>query len=700
MSDNREKVMQVAEKLVARGKLTQAIKEYRKLLRFNPNDASTLNRVGDLYARQNNVPEAVNLFTQIAETYTKDGFFVKAIAIYKKIIRLDPTQLEVYGKLAELYHRQGLVNDARSQYQVVADYHLNHGDRAAAIDVHRKMAEVEPQNPSHRVKLAELYLEENLVEEAMGEYQRIAEVMLEHGHVEEAAKVYRRALDVDNQDLTFVSEAVLRLREDGHDAEAERLFRDAVERNPDAARLDELMREHPAPEPEATTAVEGPPDEAPETPTVDTSQQVSPEELEEIAASSELPGLEVTTDGAYVIEIAEQESAVETVDAEQEIDLDLAELEVATESVDAAPSDETPVADKADPLAQISALAQSVRSGKAPTDDAVSAPPQPAAAEAPAVRLSELLAEAEVFAKYGLESKAVRRLEQALEVDATNADVHRRLVLLWIDRGNQAQVIESAQRMLDTVPEGIGGELWAEVLGRLSGAGFGIEDGRVVRREDVAPETTARAEPLEAEEEEAGLEWLQKAASDSAAPGILFEAEEEFFDLAAELEKELVEAGGGDGKGELPEPLSVEDESLADIVEGFKKGVAEVLSPEAYDTHYNLGIAYREMGLVDEAIGEFQMSAKDPAYLVDSCSMLGACFLEKGFADLAVKWYKRGLESPDLSEEESLSLLYDLGSVHALAGEREAAYGVFVEIYGVNSHYRDVVARIEELRGE
>ena len=122
-----------------------------------------------------------------------------------------------------------------------------------------------------------------------------------------------------------------------------------------------------------------------------------------------------------------------------------------------------------------------------------------------------------------------------------------------------------------------------------------------------------------------------------------------------------------------------------------------MLSPEAYDTHYNLGIAYREMGLVDEAIGEFQLSAKDPDHLVDSCSMLGACFLEKGFPDLAVKWYKKGLESPNIDEEGSLSLLYDLGSVHAVGGDREAAYEIFVEIYGVNSHYRDVVARLEEL---
>ena len=80
-------------------------------------------------------------------------------------------------------------------------------------------------------------------------------------------------------------------------------------------------------------------------------------------------------------------------------------------------------------------------------------------------------------------------------------------------------------------------------------------------------------------------------------------------------------------------------------VEGFKKGVAEHLSPTDYDTHFNLGIAYREMGLLDEAIGEFQIAAKEPSHLVLCCSMLGLCFLDKGLPELAIRWYRRGLDT-------------------------------------------------------
>ena len=88
-------------------------------------------------------------------------------------------------------------------------------------------------------------------------------------------------------------------------------------------------------------------------------------------------------------------------------------------------------------------------------------------------------------------------------------------------------------------------------------------------------------------------------------------------------------------------------------VERFKKGVAEHLSPTDYDTHFNLGIAYREMGLLDEAIGEFQLASKDPKRAVECASMLGLCFLEKGMPQLAIKWYRKGLEMPEITAEES-----------------------------------------------
>jgi tetratricopeptide (TPR) repeat protein len=125
--------------------------------------------------------------------------------------------------------------------------------------------------------------------------------------------------------------------------------------------------------------------------------------------------------------------------------------------------------------------------------------------------------------------------------------------------------------------------------------------------------------------------------------------------------------------------------------------VEQQLSPEDYETHYNLGIAYKEMALVDEAIGEFQRAAKSPQHAVECCSMLGLCFLEKGLPQLAIKWYRKGLEAPGLREEDRLGLLYDLGNVYLDVGERDEAYRTFLEIYGSDANFRDVGERLRAL---
>jgi tetratricopeptide (TPR) repeat protein len=191
-----------------------------------------------------------------------------------------------------------------------------------------------------------------------------------------------------------------------------------------------------------------------------------------------------------------------------------------------------------------------------------------------------------------------------------------------------------------------------------------------------------------------GMDWLDEPPpKEPTTAAELFSEEDDFFDLAGELVEELSREEVFQRDGMLVQS----EQTLEEIVEGFKKGVAEHLSPTDYDTHFNLGIAYKEMGLLDEAIGEFQLASKDPRYLVHCCSMLGLCFLDKGLPDLAIKWYHRALELPGISEEDSMGMLYDLGNVYMAMSDWENAYKTFGDLYGIDANYRDVVAKIEEL---
>ena len=172
----------------------------------------------------------------------------------------------------------------------------------------------------------------------------------------------------------------------------------------------------------------------------------------------------------------------------------------------------------------------------------------------------------------------------------------------------------------------------------------------------------------------------------------LFSDEQEFFNFAdelhSELKRETVPAPGDEGR----------EVSLEEIFRDFKRGVEQQLSPEDYETHYNLGIAYKEMGLTDEAIGEFQLAAKDPLHAVECCSMLGLCFLEKGLPQLAVKWYRKGLETAGVKDDDRLGLLYALAGVFEQIGDRDGAYRTYLDIVGTYAGYRDVPERLRELK--
>ncbi|MEL7058974.1 MAG: tetratricopeptide repeat protein [Acidobacteriota bacterium] len=998
----REASVRSAEKYVSKGKLEAAIKEYKKVLLENPDDINTLNRVGDLYARIERYDEAVSLFSKIAERYTRDGFFVKAIAIYKKIIKLDPTALAVYERLAELYYKQGLLNEARTQYQVLADYYQKHDNATSAITIYQRMSEMEPDNPSFHLKLAELFESQLLIDKALKEYRALADLLIVAGSVDEAVQVYAKALEIGAEQPAFVRVAVGGLREAGNTDAAQRVLDRALELNPELSSLasemglgadDSLADDYsdlPADEapaagadgafdlpaeslgfddpsyfevdPAAPDAAFDAPVEVFEAPAeafdvpagddassavdafdftpdptaagdatvfagsdlgepaddgafvLDLDDDIAPDSLvqpppdmaadadtgfgDETQPTGELP--EAADDVfTFELDLEDDEPAPTQIDpaaigaepapafdapsasgpdlesgeqpfepledlswdedaaagtqevgslaadgpADLEFDLEfddapppaddlpselqpealgdgstapseeLPELELdpafALEDGLAAPVFDEPLADApplddapldappldAPPLGDAT-VAAPVPLDDVPLDDATVAASVPVEEEEeppPAVRREEdLVAEARVFLKYGLREKAADRLEELLGAHPdhleglalrTRLDLESGHLVEAMARVNElsthsqarsdvghwkelrrdmaaqgfrfegsraigvpgerppqddriAQLLEdlsldafeptgtpTAAGPFDALLEEQEAEAAAAQAATDSGSAaaaptppaakhdltslvdeLGLDDDELTMPTAAAPSPVADSAPADAapaptDLDETGMSWLDDApaAADveaGAASDAIFDEEDDFFDLAAELEAELdLDAVDAD----LATSIEPQEQSLEEIIEGFKQGVAENLSAEDYDTHFNLGIAYREMGLMDEAIGEFQLSSKDPRYLVESASMLGICFLEKGLPDLAVRWYKRGLAAPNLGEEAQLGLLYDLGEAFVAKGDADSAYRTFVEVYGQNTNYRDVSTRLQEL---
>src|SRR3954471_15705243 len=237
MAIQRDKVIASAEKLVAKGKIDAAIKEYERILDESPNDVNTLNRIGDLWVRINRTDEAVKVFIKIADHYSRDGFFLKAIAIYKKINKLDPSKLDIYAKLADLYGKQGLAMEAKSQYQVLADYYLKHGDPGNALTIYRKISELDPNSINVHVKLADLYSQNNQTAEALKEYDRVGRMLLKRGMLEEAVQVFKKALKIDAKNIDLVDSLVTALIEAKDYNNAVTIVEHALETNKENPRL-------------------------------------------------------------------------------------------------------------------------------------------------------------------------------------------------------------------------------------------------------------------------------------------------------------------------------------------------------------------------------------------------------------------------------------------------------------------------------
>jgi pilus assembly protein FimV len=203
--------------------------------------------------------------------------------------------------------------------------------------------------------------------------------------------------------------------------------------------------------------------------------------------------------------------------------------------------------------------------------------------------------------------------------------------------------------------------------------------------------------------------------STAAPPAAGFASDQFLADLAKEIDDLGLDALTPSRSEAAPQaaPSKLEEKPagpaehspLKEVFDDFRAELGEMgAEDEDLETHYNLGTAFREMGLLDEAISEFQKVAKATErgkpfrYVMQCCTLLGLAFMEKGQPGIAAIWYERALLTPGIEPESILALRYDLGVAQESAGEPEAALKSFSQVYAMNIDYRDVADRIAALQ--
>jgi len=164
------------------------------IVQDNPRDWQNVNRIGDLYAKLNKLKEANDQYVKVARYYADDGFFLKAIAVWKKVLRNDPSMLEGSRELGDLYARQGLVAEARQTLGQVYDEYVKKNRMREAEEVLRRLSELDPSDFKVKGLLADLYTRQGDQEKAAGEYIAIADELLKKGKPAEALQLIDKSL--------------------------------------------------------------------------------------------------------------------------------------------------------------------------------------------------------------------------------------------------------------------------------------------------------------------------------------------------------------------------------------------------------------------------------------------------------------------------------------------------------------------------
>jgi tetratricopeptide (TPR) repeat protein len=791
----KDKTLAAAQKFLERGQLDKALAEYAKVVQDDPKDTRTWLKMAELHAKRGAADQATEIYLKTGELYTEQGFFQKAVAVYKNVLKLSPSFVQGHVKLAEVFKRLGLVSDAVHQYELAAFAYQKTARPIEALGALRAIVELTPDNVVSRIKLAELASQAGATEEAIQEFARAADQLKVQGRYEEYTRVAERLLFHQPDNLVVARE----LAEAYIDRNNARLA---------LAKLQACLKAEPrAPENVSLLAR-------------------AFEQLDVPKAVSVLRELaEIHEDLGHT---AERDVAIRRGLALEPRDPEL--LETARRYGVNVTAGATPP-----PIPGGSLVRPPGGSGfSRPTP-----PPSPSLAShgiahgvgsfagpdaglgsgvrAQGQDVPRILAESDVFVKYGLLDRAVDHLRRAFEIQPDYLPAREKLAAVLTQLGrrteaaaeleymaehltatDRAQALKLAERARVLDPAA-GGRALAllegndshfgssrpgflhgpntaisvaaipalpprrappspavDAMGTVDDDGIEMSDADVVATSDdleldldledaveagditgldlVIPDSQSLplASPGD-EEVEAELEqvdfFLAQALLDEAMsmltdlqgryPGNELIARkmvevERLQEPPADVASESPFALHADGDIEFDTQSDNHNQDQNNIGFGLRSldpeprhdpthdpaPLAVVAGGEKADlsTHGDLGIAYKEMGLLDAAIGEFKLLTQDPAREVFALTMIGECCEAKGSLTDAIIRYKEGLNCPQINAEETIQLYYCLGSTFERLSDPSEALYFYEKVGKRDMKFRDVAEKLAMLR--
>ncbi len=242
MAIDRVKVKKEADKLLTAGKIERAIDEFQKIVDDNPKDYNTLNQIGDLCMQVGRVKEANDIHKRLGSAYERDGFHARAAAIFQKVVRNAPDDIDAAQRLADLYRQMNKTTDAVRVHLQVAEHFQKKGLIKRALEEFNKVVDLDPKNLKMKVKLADLYNKEGMKDRAAGIYLEVAESLAMEQMHGEANQILERAKSMISTPQVFLTQSRLGVIQGDYTTAAEHL-REGLTSNPRNTELLEALAE-------------------------------------------------------------------------------------------------------------------------------------------------------------------------------------------------------------------------------------------------------------------------------------------------------------------------------------------------------------------------------------------------------------------------------------------------------------------------
>ena len=651
MALDRDNTLKKAEKLLRQGRLDGAIAEYVKLVEDQPRDWNTANALGDLYARAGQTDLAIGQYSRIAEHFMSDGFYPKAAALYKKILKINKDDEATQLQLAEISALQGLLADAKSHLNAVAAKRKARGDRRGEAEIIVRLGGVDPADFDARLAAAEVLEQMGEEDDAADRYKALSADLLEKERTAEALAALR---------------SVVRLRP--FDAEARAaLAKSAIASGDIAGAREFLDRDTAGNDPNLLMAL------------VDLDLRVGAVE----SARQLMPSLLRADYGARYrlldlgesLGVSSPDAPFACVDAVVDAAIETSDFQEAATTlqnfVGRVPG-------------QITALLKLV-------EVCVDGGFESAMYEA-----QVMLTDAYLEAGQASEARVIAEDLVAREPwEAAHIDRFRRaLVMLRVPDPDH----EIAERLSGQAPF------------MATDPFIDLSETPAESVSDPSSEMSSDGESLEADADSPGSSYEAAPAADEApaeiAPESVYKAVDPMaapvptgaaiaFKPAAPAKTEVEEidlTGALSTLDDAPEPRDTE---LADSPSEDEASSADV--PDFSAQHMTLARTYLEMGMMEQAEAALRTAAQAPRLRFEAAAILGRMMRSRGDNPQALEWLERASEAPPTSVEEGRELMYDFGVALDESGETARALAVFLELQSDAGDYRDVPERIDRL---